>query len=269
MSNLQLRVITAVVAVPLLLVGLYLSEWGYGIIFSGISLLCLREFYGLMAQNGAKPSTRRGLFLGALVLGGVLCISAVGLPAKWLSLILPHVAILFIHKLYRKDEQPIQDLAITFLGLIYTVLPFALLHLATFRNGTYHYQIPMGILFLLWASDTGAYFAGRAFGKTKLFPSISPKKTWEGFVGGLLATTLVSGILWYSFHELKPEYWFILALFIVVAGTYGDLTESMFKRSLAIKDSGTALPGHGGFLDRFDGLLIALPFICAFLLLTA
>jgi phosphatidate cytidylyltransferase len=183
--------------------------------------------------------------------------------------IVPQVAIIFIHKLYQNDDKPIEDLAVTFLGLVYTVLPFALLHLATFRSGTYSFQIPIGVLLMLWASDSGAYFAGRSLGSTKLFARISPKKTWEGFAGGFVAAALVCAALVYQFTDVKPLVWGIVMVMVVVAGTFGDLTESMFKRSMAIKDSGTALPGHGGFLDRFDGLLIALPFICTILLLTA
>jgi phosphatidate cytidylyltransferase len=266
-SNLRLRILTAVVAVPVVLAALYFSEYGYGIIFSGISLLCLNEFYTLVTKNGANPSHRRGMVLGALLLAFTFCVGALQLPAKFMVLVLPQIALVFIDKLYRPSAKPIEDMAYTFLGLVYTVLPFAMLHIATFRSGDYSYQIPMGILLLLWASDTGAYFAGRAFGRRKLFERHSPKKTWEGFTGGFVAAGGVAAALAYGFTDLKPLLWVLIMVFIVVAGTLGDLVESMFKRSMHIKDSGAALPGHGGFLDRFDGLLIALPFVCTLLIL--
>jgi phosphatidate cytidylyltransferase len=121
----------------------------------------------------------------------------------------------------------------------------------------------MGMLLLLWASDTGAYFAGVRFGRTKLFERVSPKKSWEGSIGGALASGLTAAILCYFFTDVNPVHWVLLAIIMVVAGTYGDLVESLFKRSIAIKDSGSAIPGHGGFLDRFDGLLISAPFVAA------
>jgi phosphatidate cytidylyltransferase len=123
----------------------------------------------------------------------------------------------------------------------------------------------MGCLFLLWASDSGAYFAGTKFGKTKLFERVSPKKSWEGSMGGFAASMLVGVVLGRYFTSLPLWQWLVIGLIIVVAGTYGDLVESLFKRSIKIKDSGSIIPGHGGFLDRFDGLLLSVPFIVAFL----
>jgi phosphatidate cytidylyltransferase len=117
----------------------------------------------------------------------------------------------------------------------------------------------------LWASDTGAYFAGTFFGKRKLFERISPKKSWEGFFGGAaLALAFAYGLSLY-FHTLTVQQWMIIGVIIVVGGTFGDLVESLLKRSIEIKDSGSILPGHGGFLDRFDGLFICAPFIVAYL----
>lgn len=121
---------------------------------------------------------------------------------------------------------------------------------------------------MLWASDTGAYLAGRTFGKTKLFERHSPKKTWEGSFGGLIISGLAAFILSRFFPGIETWQWLISSVIIVVFGTYGDLTESMLKRSYHIKDSGNIMPGHGGFLDRFDGLLLAAPLVYLFLLLS-
>lgn len=124
----------------------------------------------------------------------------------------------------------------------------------------------LGYLYILWASDTGAYLAGRGFGKFKLFERISPKKTWEGSIGGLILSMITAFIL-SSYYAMPGLNWYIIAGLIVVAGTLGDLTESMFKRSIGVKDSGNIMPGHGGFLDRFDGLLLSIPFVAACILL--
>ena len=121
-----------------------------------------------------------------------------------------------------------------------------------------------GVFLLLWASDTGAYFAGKVLGSRKLFERISPKKTWEGFVGGGVLAFLMALTLSHFMGGILLWQWLVLAGILVVMGSYGDLVESLFKRSLQIKDSGSGLPGHGGFLDRFDGLLVSAPFIAIF-----
>ena len=176
-------------------------------------------------------------------------------------------ALIFFIKLYKaKDEKPFKNIAYTFLGIIYVALPFALLTVLAFiQNDTYDPNIVLGCLFLLWASDSGAYFAGTKFGKTKLFERVSPKKSWEGSVGGLIAAMGVAYIISLYYTNYEPWQWFSIGFIIVVAGTYGDLVESLFKRSMNIKDSADTIPGHGGFLDRFDGLLLSIPFIITFL----
>ena len=144
-------------------------------------------------------------------------------------------------------------------------VPFALLHIAVFYNGTYSFQIIIGALFIQWASDTGAYFAGVKFGKRKLFARISPKKTWEGALGGTILAFIFAIIMAANFDEIADWQWLCIAGIIVIAGTYGDLVESLFKRSIEVKDSGSTIPGHGGFLDRFDGLLLSAPiYFCFF-----
>jgi phosphatidate cytidylyltransferase len=169
-------------------------------------------------------------------------------------------------KLYKKFERkPFTNIAFTFLGIFYVAVPFAILNVVVYEEGNYNYEIILGSLLILWASDTGAYFAGTRFGKRKLFERISPKKSWEGFVGGaVLALIFVFGLSLFL-HSLTVEQWLIVGIIIIVGGTFGDLIESLLKRSIEIKDSGDSLPGHGGFLDRFDGLLISAPFIAAYL----
>ena len=178
----------------------------------------------------------------------------------------PLVSCVYIIKLYKKSEhKPFTNIAFTFLGIFYIAIPFALLNIASFENKQYNYQIMWGCLFILWASDTGAYFAGTLLGKNKLFERISPKKTWEGLFGGVVLAAIITYGIAHYFTSLALWQWVTIAAIIIVGGTFGDLVESLLKRSIEIKDSGDALPGHGGFLDRFDGLLISAPFIVAFL----
>jgi phosphatidate cytidylyltransferase len=151
------------------------------------------------------------------------------------------------------------------LGLFYVAMPFSLLNIAVYENGHYNFEVIFGCLFILWASDTGAYFAGTLFGKRKLFERISPKKSWEGAVGGAILAVIFALIIADYFDSLEKWQWLTISAIIIVGGIYGDLIESLLKRSIEIKDSGVSLPGHGGFLDRFDGLLISAPFIVAFL----
>jgi phosphatidate cytidylyltransferase len=143
-------------------------------------------------------------------------------------------------------------------------VPFALINIAAFHNGVYNFEIIWGCLFILWATDTGAYFAGTYFGKRKLFERISPKKSWEGAVGGAILALIFAVGIAYFFKSFLMWQWLVIAAIIIVGGVYGDLVESLLKRSIEIKDSGDSLPGHGGFLDRFDGLLISAPSIVAF-----
>ncbi len=266
LSNLQQRVITALIPLSLLLPAVYWSEWAYFAIFFAITMLTQLEFYKLVGLDGNEPLRIYGTLVGLFIYFLTFLIERHFLGFQYYFLISPAASCIFFIKLYKKDEKkPFTNIAFTFLGIIYVAIPFSLLHVFILRDGVYSYQLLLGCLFLLWASDTGAYFAGVRFGKTKLFERVSPKKSWEGSLGGAVAALVTAFILSFFFHDLLTWQWHVIAIIIVVAGTYGDLVESLFKRSMAIKDSGSSLPGHGGFLDRFDGLLLSAPFIATFL----
>ncbi|MBK6639733.1 MAG: phosphatidate cytidylyltransferase [Bacteroidetes bacterium] len=180
--------------------------------------------------------------------------------------LIPAVALLFIMELYRNKSHPFENIAMTLTGLAYIIVPILLLVQMAYQFNpddaiTYHKNVVLGFIFLVWSSDTGAYFIGSKFGKNRLFERISPKKSWEGFFGGLALALLVARILSIYFTELDFYQWMIVAAITVVAGTLGDLVESMLKRIIGVKDSGTLLPGHGGILDRFDAFFIAVPLI--------
>ncbi len=266
MTNLQQRVIAAVIAVPFLIFCIVYSDWTFYGLFAVIAILAQLEFYKLLGLNGNEPLTYYGTFCGFVLVSVSFFIEKGVIPESNYYVLSPLMALIFFIKLYKaKDDKPFRNIAYTFLGVIYVALPFALLIILAFLTYKYSWQRPLGCLFLLWASDTGAYFAGTKFGKTKLFERVSPKKSWEGSVGGFIASMIVAFILSKYFLDLEPWQWLGCGAIIVVAGTYGDLVESLFKRSIKIKDSASTIPGHGGFLDRFDGLLLSIPFIITFL----
>lgn len=266
-SNLGQRVITGIIGAGIIVGGSIISPWLYFLIFGLILAFSQMEFYKLSGLDGMLPLKSFGTFLGLSIFTLSFFIGMEHLNEKYYFLIFPLVSLVFFIKLYRKsDKKPFTGIAYTFLGLFYVAVPFSLLNVAAFSvDGTFHYEVIVGSLFILWASDSGAYFAGTKFGKTKLFERVSPKKSWEGFLGGAASAFLVAYFLGKNFKSIEEWQWLGIATIIIIAGTYGDLIESLFKRSIEIKDSGKSLPGHGGFMDRFDGLLLSAPFIAAFL----
>ena len=271
-SNLTQRLITGILGSAAIITGVCLGEWTYFAIFFIICLFTLLEFYKLVGLDGLAPQKAYGTLCGisiytlSFLIEGKISLGGNALPMQYYILIFPLISCIYMIKLYKKFERkPFTNIAFTFLGIFYVAIPFALLNLVVYEGGRYNYQIILGSLLILWASDTGAYFAGTRFGKRKLFERISPKKTWEGFVGGaVLALIFVFGLSQFL-NALSLQQWTIVGILIIVGGTFGDLIESLLKRSIEIKDSGDSIPGHGGFLDRFDGLLISAPFIAAYL----
>jgi len=271
-SNLTQRLITAFVGAAVIITCVLYGPWSYFALFFFITLMTLREFYLLAGLDGMVVQKTFGTFSGLVIFSLSYFIESNLISWRYYFFIFPLLSCIYLIKLYKKFERkPFTNIAYTFLGIFYVAVPFALLNIATFENQQYDYQIIFGCLFILWASDTGGYFAGTLFGKRKLFERISPKKSWEGFFGGAFLAMVFAYGLPYFFSAIGHEptiqswQWMVIGGLIVFGGTYGDLVESLLKRSIEIKDSGTSLPGHGGFLDRFDGLLISAPFIVAFL----
>jgi phosphatidate cytidylyltransferase len=265
-NNLTQRIIAAVIGAPILLFLIIYSPYTYFAIFFILTLLTQMEFYNLVRLHGILPLRFLGCFIGAIIFCLTFFVETGEIDGKYAFLIFPLLATIFFIKLYKKNEKnPFTNIGFTFLGIIYVAVPFALLNFIAFSRGEYHWEIIVGLLLILWASDTGAYFAGVNFGKTKLFERVSPKKSWEGSVGGALTSLAMAYGLSMFFTVLPLWEWLSVSVIIIVAGTYGDLVESLFKRSMEIKDSGKSIPGHGGFLDRFDGLLLSVPFIIVFL----
>lgn len=265
-SNLAQRIITALIGAAVIIGGVVYSEWTYFAVFFFIALMTLWEFYGLAGLDGMVVQRTFGTICGMIIFTLSFLIEHKDISYRYYFLIFPLVSCVYMIKLYKKFERkPFTNIAYTFLGIFYVAMPYALLNIAAFESGTYNFEIIFGCLFILWASDTGAYIAGTLFGRRKLFERISPKKSWEGAVGGAVLAFAFAFMMQMYFTVLAPWQWYCVAAIIIVGGIYGDLIESLLKRSIEIKDSGSMLPGHGGFLDRFDGLLISAPFIVAFL----
>ncbi|WP_081784184.1 phosphatidate cytidylyltransferase [Hoylesella enoeca] len=180
------------------------------------------------------------------------------------------IVYLFVSELYTRNENAIHDWAYTMLSQMYIALPFSMINVLAFRQAPdgdihYYYLLPLSVFIFLWTNDTGAYCSGSLLGKHKLFPRISPAKSWEGSIGGALFVLIAAAVVGYlesqsnALSGLTIVQWLGLGLVVTVFGTWGDLVESLFKRTLGIKDSGNILPGHGGMLDRFDSSLMAIP----------
>lgn len=270
-KNLIIRAITGVFYVAIMVCG-FLDPQAMILLFALITGMTIWEFTGLInAKHGVTTnqfiSTIAGVYFFLAVAGW-----RIGLVNNFIVFVpyLLTIIYLFISELYFKNQDAINDWAYTMLSQMYIALPFAMINIVAFEtneDGSVHFDtlLPLSIFVFLWINDTGAYCSGSLFGKHKLFPRISPAKSWEGSIGGGIFVLIAAGILGYyaNFGELQHSLnfleWMGLGLIVVFFGTWGDLVESLFKRTLGIKDSGNILPGHGGMLDRFDSSLMAIP----------
>jgi phosphatidate cytidylyltransferase len=258
MKNLYLRGLTGFLYVALITGSILLSQYTFAGLFSIIVFFCLKEFYGLI-NSLHKVNIHPVHSLGGVLLfvSVYLYVSGMLSPAI-LAVYLLYPLILLVSGLYTRQADPLAYIASVFMGQCYIALPFALLNFLAFPADASYYPLFLLSLFVfIWVNDTGAFAIGMLLGKHRLFPRISPKKSWEGFFGGLFFTA-VSSFIFAHYEPLIPYYhWVAVAVLVAVFGTFGDLVESLIKRTIGIKDSGNALPGHGGFLDRLDSLLLA------------
>ncbi len=275
MKGIVKRAFTALIFVIVILGGLYGGKHAFVLLFSIITGLCLWEFFTITIHNNVKHDRIRkliGLVFGLtpFLLVSMLKLNMMDSPEKFVLLTsllcFPLLFLSFVFELFAKSERPFTNVAFIILGMVYIGIPFALLDFIAFDADEFYTNTILGLLMLTWANDTGAYLVGSQIGKTKLFPSISPKKTWEGSIGGVVFTILIAILMSFFFKECTMVQWIVLAIIVVIFGSIGDLVESMLKRSYSIKDSGNLLPGHGGFLDRFDAFIFLIPFAAAYLL---
>ena len=270
MRNFIVRTITAVFFVAAI-VTCFLRPEAMAFLFAVVTGLTIWEFTGLVNEREHVAINRlictvAGVYFFLAMMGYNSGITSSGVFIPYLISII----YLLIAELYLKQEDPVSNWAYTMMSQLYIALPFSMLNVLAFRamgDGIcYTYLMPLSVFVFLWINDTGAYLCGSLLGKHKLFPRISPGKSWEGSVGGGILVMAIAVLVWHLTEQygvndlqLSAAEWAGLGLTVVVFGTWGDLVESLFKRTLGIKDSGHILPGHGGMLDRFDSSLLAIP----------
>lgn len=272
-KNLIIRAITGAVFVAIMVVGISFRPDVMILLFAAITGLTIWEFTGLVNQSENVAvnrfiSTAAGIYFFLAVAG--YC-SGLTPSAAFVPYLLT-VVYLLVSELYLKQTNPINNWAYTMLSQMYIALPFSMINVLAFRstpdgNVTFEWLLPLSLFIFLWTNDTGAYCSGSLLGRHKLFPRISPGKSWEGSIGGAVFVMIAAAITYFLnvgqtdglVAGMPLWQWLGLGLVVVVFGTWGDLVESLFKRTLGIKDSGNILPGHGGMLDRFDSSLMAIP----------
>ena len=266
-NNFIQRAITGVLFVIVLVGCILYNPLSFGILFALICALSVHEFAQLVNNSGEVSVNKTITSLGGAYLFLAL-MSYCTQQSGGSRVFLPYLALLLylmIAELYLKKKNPIGNWAFSMLSQLYVALPFALLNVLAFHNSpetssvSYNPILPLSIFVFIWLSDTGAYCVGSLIGKHRLFERISPKKSWEGSIGGAFFSIASSFVFAHFFPFMSAGQWAGLALTVVIFGTWGDLTESLMKRQLGIKDSGNILPGHGGMLDRFDSALMAIP----------
>jgi phosphatidate cytidylyltransferase len=270
LNNFFTRTITGSVYVTLIVTSILIHPLFFYIVFAGFAIAGLLEFYNITSSDKVKPHVLAGLLITVFMFVFSANAAFNSNSLVYLLILIPFSFLLFIFELFSKKQYPLQNIATTLLGLVYIALPLSLLVFIpniSLESGVFKKGLLLGFFILIWTNDTFAYLVGVKFGKHRLFERISPKKSWEGSIGGFLFSISGAYILSLFFAELTVIEWIGMAVIIVVFGSIGDLIESLFKRSLNIKDSGNILPGHGGILDRLDAVLIAAPFVFFYLLL--
>ena len=278
MNNFFRRTITGAGIVIFVMGGFWLHPVSF--FLTGLILLIgtQSEYYSIIRNTGVHPQTVPGLITGVAAYVIATLVAAGFITGVYFLVLIPMVFVIMVYELYREQERPFDSLAHKLFPLLYAALPFSLFPFAARLQTGLFSLIDSGIIFfspgmvigffiLIWANDTGAYLTGISFGRHKLMERISPKKTWEGFAGGALVSMIVAWLLSGWIGVASSKHWIAISLIISIAGTYGDLIESMLKRSSGIKDSGSVLPGHGGFLDRFDSTLVSFPLVYLFVIL--
>lgn len=275
MKNLVIRSLSGAVLGVVVLGAILWSQWSFGALLLVLSLAGMHEFYALCERRGEAPQRVLGLLSGALLFAlNFAFVSddirilgpaghAFGSGMAFLLLLMP---LLFVCELYRKRENPAANIAVTLLGVVYVALPFSLLlYLPILSTDAWTPWVVVAYVTIIWANDVCAYLVGMTVGRRKLFERLSPKKSWEGFFGGL-AGAVGAGLAAGHLLGASLAAWAGLALVAAVVAVAGDLAESMFKRAAGVKDSGSLIPGHGGVLDRFDAMLLSAPFVFVYMI---
>jgi len=269
MSNFVQRSLTGLVFGAIVVASTTFNQWSFLALVFTINLLCLHEFYSLLLPKGAVIEKYFTLATGSIIniVFGLMVMDYISV--EWFYHLIPLLLILFMAKLFFNSKTELDALSYEVLGLIYICFPLSMFYKLSFFNSLeFSYTLPLGIFLLQWTSDTGAYLIGKNFGKHKLFRRISPLKTIEGGIGGLVFTLAAAIVISKFWDDLSLTDWMVVAALIAVFGSIGDLFQSLLKRNIGIKDSGKLLPGHGGTLDRFDAIFFSVPAVYFYLMLT-
>ncbi len=270
MKNMAVRAVTGVLFVAAIVV-CFMNPMAMAFLFAIATGLTVWEFTGLVnSRDGVDTNRFICTVAGVYMFLAVTGFTSGQTPSTVFIPYLVTIIYLLVAELYAKNPDPIQTWAYTMMSQLYIALPFSMISVLAFRatpdGVAFASLMPLSVFVFLWANDTGAYCCGSLLGRHKLFPRVSPGKSWEGSVGGAVFVLIVAALAWHlsSAYEINDmqlslAQWLGLGLVVVVFGTWGDLVESLFKRTLGIKDSGNILPGHGGMLDRFDSSLLAFP----------
>lgn len=272
MNNLIKRALSGAVYVALIICAIMAGGWWFIALSCLFGVLALNEFYGL--SNGSSGGENVSTLIidiagGFILVAGLGCVDLDLLSpfttrvigGTLFMLYLLYLVVRLVSQLYSREVSPLVNLAFSYMGQLYIALPLGLMSMYyTFRQGEW---LLLAMFVMIWLSDTGAYLVGSAIGRHKLFPRISPGKTWEGFIGGLLFATGAGVAFKYlcpgCFDSMPVAAMAGMGVVVSLFATWGDLVESLIKRTLGVKDSGSIMPGHGGILDRIDSLLLVVP----------
>jgi len=267
LKNLVTRTFTGILFVVATVLSILWHELTFVLFFFSVMILCILEYHVLLRKVHGKPLIGWEIVLSILLYAGSWLYFKKLLPISAIGIVIPVFYLVFITELYRRKKRVVQNLAMTFLPVIHIALPMSLFLGIAYLSGAYDYKVVLAVLIFTWAYDTFAYVFGILFGKNKIAPKISPKKSWEGLVGGFLSSAAISLLLAHFWPVLSPATWITMSLLVSFGATFGDFVESMIKRAADVKDSGNVLPGHGGVFDRFDGFVFAIPFVFSYLYL--
>lgn len=271
MKDIFIRSLTGAGLVIAIVGGILLGNLYFASFFLIITLLGTYEFYNMLANSKYNPQKVFGTAISGILYILLALVANNILSPLYLTLVVALFFIIPIRELYRTNESPIPNISLTIFGVLYVGLTLGMMNFLFYESSTAkeNFHFILAFFVMLWTSDSMAYLTGVSIGKHKLFKRISPKKSWEGFFGGLISTIVVGYIFSIYFNDFNTIEWIGYATVVCISGVYGDLIQSMFKRSLGLKDSGNILPGHGGILDRFDAVFVAIPVAIAYVMLIA
>lgn len=285
LRNLIVRTLSGAVLLAIVVAAAYMGYWGFGTLMLLITVIGVWEFYKLVAAKGVEPQRGLGMLISTIyVLGCVISLGAwvnyvdngkldwaakavyeVGLVASFVVLVVG-IALIFVREVFLTKKTPMLNIASTIMGIFYVAVPMSLMLTVPLMLSPLGWTplVFLFYLFIVWGNDVFAYLVGITLGRHKMCERLSPKKSWEGFVGGVIGA-MAMGAVGAVVVGGNLGVWLGLSVVVSLSSVVGDLVESMFKRDAGVKDSGNILPGHGGILDRFDALILSAPFAFIYL----